>query len=92
MHNDVVYILMVTVEPWEDGGGNDYIEGAYKGIAGALKAVVDLAHADYPGKRFNVTDTTQTKYGHRSTVTIWDDDVPDYPLAYIVIEPTPLES
>ena len=92
MHNDVVYILAITVEPWEDGGGNDYIEGAYKGIAGALKAVVDLAHADYPGKQFNVTDTTLTRYGHRSTITIWDDDVPDYPLAYIVIEPTPLES
>lgn len=92
MHNDVVYILAVTVEPWEDGGGNDYIEGAYKGIAGALRAVVDLVHADYPGKRFNVTDTTLTRYGHRSTVTIWDDDVPDYPLAYIVIGPTPLES
>lgn len=92
MHNNVVYILAVTVEPWEDGGGNDYIEGAYKTISGALKVVLDLAHADYPGKQFNVTDTTLTRYGHRSTITIWDDDVPDYPLAYIVIEPTPLES
>ena len=92
MHNDVVYILAVTIEPWEDGGGNDYIEGAYKTIAGALRAVMDLAHADYPGKQFNVTDTTLTRYGHRSTVTVWDDDVPDYPLAYMVIEPTPLES
>ena len=57
MHSDAVYILTVTVEPWEDGGGNDYIEGAYKGIAGALKAVVDLAHADYPGKQFTTLPT-----------------------------------
>lgn len=92
MNNNVVYIIEVTVEPWEDGGGYDYIEGAYKTIAGALKAIMDLAHADYPGKQFNVTSTTKTPYGHRSTVTIWDDDVPDYPLAYITIDPTPLES
>lgn len=92
MNASVVYVLTVTVEPWEDGGGWDYIEGAYKSIAGALHAVVDLAHADYPGKQFNVTNTTPTRYGHRSTITIWDDDVLDYPLAYIVIEPTPLES
>lgn len=91
MNRGVVYILAVTVEPWEDGGGWDYIEGAYKTIAGALRAVMDLVHADYPGKRFNVTDTTSTRYGHRSIITIWDDDVPDYPLAYITIDPTPLE-
>ena len=92
MHNDVVYILGVTVEPWEDGGGWDYVEGVYKSISGALKTVMDVVHRDYSGKRFNVTDTTPTRYGHRSTITVWDDDVPDYPLAYIVIEPTPLES
>ena len=50
MNNNVVYILAVTVEPWEEGGGWDYVEGVYKSIAGALKTVMDLAHADYPGK------------------------------------------
>lgn len=91
MNNNVVYILAVTVEPWEDGGGYDYIHGAYKSISGALKAVMNLVHEDYPDKQFNVTDTTPTRYGHRSTITIWDDDVPDYPLAYITIDPTPVE-
>lgn len=91
MNNTVVYVVEVTVEPWEDGGGRDYVEGAYRSISGALGAVMDLVHADYPGRRFNVTDTTPARYGHQSTTTVWDDDVPDYPLAYIAIYPTPLE-
>ena len=91
MNNDVVYILEVTVEPWDDGGGDDYIEGAYMSISGALKAAVRLMDKYYPGKKHNVTKTTKTPFGRWSTITVWDDDVPDYPLAYITIDPTPLE-
>ena len=91
MNAGVVYVLTVTVEPWDDGGGDDYVEGAYMSISSALKAVMRLIHADYPGKRHNVTNTTKTPFGQYSTITVWDDDVPDYPLAYITIDPTPLE-
>ena len=92
MNNDVVYVLEVTVEPWEDGGGYDYVEGAYVSISGALKAAMRLMHKDYPGKEYNVTRTTKTRFGQWSTITVWDDDVPEYPLAYITIDPTPLEN
>lgn len=87
---DVIYVFSVTIEPWGDGGGEDFTEGLHKTMSGALKDLRRFIDKHYPDNRYTM-EVSKEGYRHGLDVTILDNDFKDYPLAYLTIIPLTLE-